>query len=102
MMRTFMFASLTLLAACRTKHLSEDTNVAYRAAFAAQRASDPDRTPEFGVDDAARTGAVRRGEATKAGAAAAPGAALLPDASMSMSSGGAWPGATGSISLEAK
>jgi hypothetical protein len=100
MMRTFLFASLALLAACRTKHLSDDTNVAYRAAFAAQRASDPDRTPEFGVDDAARTDAARRGETTKPGAVS--GAALLPVAPMSQSSGGAWPGATGSISLEAK
>lgn len=100
MMRTFLFASLALLAACRTKHLSDDTNVAYRAAFAAQRASDPERTPEFGVDDAKRTDAARRGDATKP--AAAPGAALLPVAPMSLSSGGAWPGATGSISLEAK
>jgi hypothetical protein len=108
MIRKALFASVALLAACRTQHLGADTNVASREAWAAQRESDPEKTPTFTSDDAKRTNSVRRGEQKQPGTpSVSAGAALLPAAIMSSTGsngggGGAWPGAKGNISLEAK
>jgi hypothetical protein len=55
------------LSGCRTAHLGDDTNVAYRSAFAAQRDSDPVNAPTFGADDAYATNAARRATKGKAG-----------------------------------
>ncbi|MDX2090214.1 MAG: hypothetical protein SFX73_20310 [Kofleriaceae bacterium] len=105
-LRTILFASVALLSACRTRHLSPDTNVASREAWAAQRQSDPEKTPTFGADDAKRTNAVRRGDPKQGGGTTVTsGAALLPGAIMSTTNGGGagqWPGAKGNITLEAK
>jgi len=102
MIRSLLFASLVVVTACSQAHLGPDTNVAYREAFAAQRESEPKHSPEFGADDARATNAARRGEKPKA-AAPAPsgGGSLMPIAPIS-TSGGAWQGAKGNMSLEAK
>lgn len=106
MIRTALFATIALLAACRTKHLGPDTNTASREAWAAQRQSEPENTPAFNADDAHRTNSVRRGEQKQPGSpTVTSGAALLPGAIMTTTGGGgtgAWPGAKGNISLEAK
>ena len=93
-----------VLGACGSAHLGPDTNEAYRAAFAAQRDSDPAEKPEFGADDARATNAARRSSSGKAGAstAPAPGSISAPMSLSSGSSSGAWQGAKGNISLEAK
>jgi hypothetical protein len=102
MIRTVLVCGV-LLAGCRTPHLGPDTNVASREAFAAQRASDPERTPTFGVDDARSTNAARRTDKGKAGGSTmpAPGSILMP-VSSSTGAAGAWPGARAPISLEAR
>lgn len=91
------------LGACGSAHLGPDTNTANRAAFAAQRDSDPAEKPAFGADDARATNAARRSTKGKAGGstAPAPGSISQPN-SMSSGSSGAWQGAKGNISLEAK
>jgi hypothetical protein len=93
-----------VLGACGSAHLGPDTNVAYRNAFAAQRASDPAEKPTFGVDDARATNAARRSTGGKAGTstAPAPGSISLPTSMSSGTSSGPWQGAKGNISLEAK
>jgi hypothetical protein len=93
-----------VLGACGSAHLGPDTNVAHRAAFAAQRESDPADKPVFGVDDARATNAARRSASGKAGSstAPAPGSISMPTSQSSSSSSGAWQGAKGNISLEAK
>lgn len=93
-----------VLGACGSAHLGPDTNVANRAAFAAQRDSDPAVKPTFGADDARATNAARRGTSGKAGSstAPAPGSISMPASMSSGSSSGAWQGAKGNISLEAK
>lgn len=98
-----LFVCGLLVTGCRTQHLGPDTNVAYREAFTAQRASDPERTPTFGVDDARATNAARRTDKGKAGGSTlpAPGSILTPMSSPATSSG-AWPGAKAPMSLEAK
>ena len=109
-----MIVSLGLaLGACGATHLGPDTNVAHRAAFAAQRDSQPAREPVFGADDARGTMAARRGDKVKhgggAGGVAAAAGGLLPAALLGGgaggaggSGGGAWQGAQGKMSLEAK
>lgn len=104
MTHIYLIAPLIFFFACRTTHLGPATNVAYRAAFDAQRASTPEKTPTFGADDARAINATRRGDRGKAGGstAPAPGSISLPSPSGSMGGGGAWQGAQGSMSLEAK
>lgn len=105
MIRTLLLM-LVVTSACRASHLGPDTFVASRAAFSAQRASDPDRTPTFGADDAKATlAAARRSDKGKAGGSTmpAPGSILMPSAGAGDSgSSGAWQGAKGNMSLEAK
>jgi hypothetical protein len=107
MIRSTVLVLLAGLAGCRTNHLGDDSAVAYRSAFAAQRASDPDRAPTFTAGDAKMALAKQRGDA-KDGSAVVPASAsiLMPaplsSSTMSGSSGGAWSGAKGNISLEAK
>lgn len=104
MTHLYFLAPLIFFVACRTSHLGPDTSAAYHAAFEAQRASTPTKTPTFGAEDARAINAARRGEKGKAGAstAPAPGSISLPSPSGSMGGGGAWQGAQGSMSLEAK
>lgn len=96
-------APLLFLIACRTAHLGPDTSVAYHAAFEAQRVSDPAKKATWSSEDARAINAARRGEKGKAGAstAAAPGSISLPSPSAA-GGAGAWQGAQGSMSLEAK
>lgn len=88
---------------CRSEHLGKDTGRAYRAALEAQ-AEPKSEGPSLSADDAARvmnTHSDSKGK--KSGDGAAPTATpTAPISSGSLSSGGAWPGATGNISLEAK
>jgi hypothetical protein len=111
MIRTLLLVSVVLATAsgCRKNHLGPDTNVAYRTAFAAQRTSEPDRAPTFGADDAKASLASRRTSKGKAGASTmpAPGSILMPSlgagaGNAAPPSSGGWPGAKGSMSLEAK
>ena len=103
MTHIYFVAPLLFLIACRTAHLGPDTNEAARAAWEAQRESAPQKTPTFGAEDARAINAARRAEKGKAGAstAAAPGSISLPSGS-AIGATGAWPGAQGSMSLEAK
>ena len=91
---------------CRRSHLGPDTNVAYKSAFAAQRESEPERTPAFGADDAKAAIASRRASKGKAGSSTmpAPGSILMPSlgGDAGGGGGGAWQGAKGAMSLEAK
>jgi hypothetical protein len=109
MIRTLILTSLLFATACRINHLGADHGVASRAAWAAQRESDPERAPKFGADDAKASVAVRRSDKGKAGGstAPAPGSILMPSPAASSgstggSSAGAWQGAKGGMSLEAK
>jgi len=107
MIRT-MLVMLVAVSGCRATHLGSDTNVASRAAWSAQRSSEPERTPTFGADDAKATLASRRSGKGKAGGstAPAPGSILMPSGSSGgegdSGSTGAWQGAKGNMSLEAK
>ncbi len=103
MIRTLIVSSLLFASACRINHLGPDHAVASRAAWAAQRESDPERTPQFGADDAKAANAARRSDKGKAGGstAPAPGSILMPMPSAS-GGNGAWQGAKGNMSLEAK
>ncbi len=90
------------VAACRHQHLGPDTGVAYREALDAQRESEPSREPTFGADVAHGTMAARKG-GKGAGSSSTPAASeALVVPMTSTSSSGAWPGASGNISLEAK
>ena len=101
MIRSILFASLVVVTACSQAHLGPDTNVAYREALAAQRESDPKHSPEFGADDAHTTNAARRGEKPKGAAApTSSGGSFLQ--TTPITSSGAWQGAKGNMSLEAK
>jgi len=104
MTHIYLIAPLLFFVACRTSHLGPDTSAAYHAAFDAQRASAPAKTPTFGADDARAINAARRGDKGKAGSstAPAPGSISLPSPSSGMGGAGAWQGAQGSMSLEAK
>lgn len=102
---TVVLATLALLLvpACRIAHLGKDHGVAFHGAREAQRTSDPGRTPTFGADDAKGTLAARRDAGGGDDGAAAPASLVVPmPAPTSSSSSGAWPGATGNITLEAK
>lgn len=103
MIHVYLVAPLLFLLACRAAHLGPDTNVAYHAAFEAQRVSDPANKPTFGADDARATNAARRGDKAKAGAASGYAPASLSAPAASATGGeGAWQGAQRGISLEAK
>jgi len=101
MIRSLLIASLLVTSACRVNHLGDEHGKASRAAWSAQRESDPENTPTFTADDAKATNATRRSDKGKAGGstAPAPGSILMP---ASGGSGGAWQGAKGNMSLEAK
>ena len=103
MIRTLLISSLLFASACRINHLGADHGKASRDAWAAQRESDPEETPTFTADDAKATTAARRSDKGKAGGstAPAPGSILMP-APGGASGGGAWQGAKGNMSLEAK
>lgn len=104
MIRSILLVFL-LAGGCRKAHLGPDTNVAYKNAFAAQRESEPERTPTFGADDAKAAVASRRATKGKAGGSTmpAPGSILMPSlGGDAAASGGAWQGAKGAMSLEAK
>ena len=101
-MTRIAIALLFAVTGCRTTHLGADTGVAYRAAFDAQRRSDPERTPTFGADDAKLARARARGEGTKPAAAPASASILMPAPTTASGNSGAWQGATGKMSLEAK
>lgn len=103
MTHVYLVAPLLFLLACSAAHLGPDTSAAYHAAFAAQRVSDPANKPTWSSEDARAINAARRGEKGKAGASTAPvpGSISLPSPS-AMGGAGAWQGAQGSISLEAK
>jgi hypothetical protein len=92
-------ALLLSLAACRKQHLGADHGVAYKQAFASQVTSDPERKPTYGAADAATTVGARRGAKPVGAAAVTPMSATMPAPTMST---GAWPGAQGNITLEAK
>jgi hypothetical protein len=108
--------SLSLLVAlalgatgCRRAHLGDDTGRAYRDALAAQRDGAPAAAPTFDAGHARDALAARRGKASGGGApAAGPSTITLPmpaaggAGGAGGASGGAWPGATGNITLEAK
>lgn len=86
---------------CRSEHLGKDTGRAYRQAFE-QQAEPKGEGPALSADDATRvmhTHSEGKGKKSSDGASAP--AAAAPMSSGSLSSG-AWPGATGNISLEAK
>ena len=93
---------IVLAAGCRHPHLGPDTGVAYRVALAPQRESEPTVEPTFGADVATGTLAARKGGKQGGSTAAAAPEALVVPMTSSTSSSGAWPGATGNISLEAK
>jgi hypothetical protein len=106
MIRTLVLVLMSV-SACRAAHLGDDTFVANRAALAAQRDSDPERTPTFGADDAKATLSARRSDKGKAGGSTmpAPGSILMPAPTAPANgdaSSGAWQGAKGNMSLEAK
>ncbi|HUH01005.1 MAG TPA: hypothetical protein VML75_03355 [Kofleriaceae bacterium] len=86
---------------CRSEHLGKDTGRAYRQAFE-QQAEPKGEGPALSAEDATRVmHAHSEGKAKKSGdGTSAP--AATPAMSSGSSSSGAWPGATGNISLEAK
>ncbi|MBA3464923.1 MAG: hypothetical protein H0T46_33625, partial [Deltaproteobacteria bacterium] len=79
-----------VLGACGGAHLGPDTNVANRAAFAAQRDSDPAEKPAFSADDARATNAARRSTKGKAGGSTAPAPGSISQPASNGSSSGAW------------
>lgn len=91
---------------CGGHHLGPDTGRAYDEALAGQRASQPKDAPGLDADDARRVMHVHRngGQGKGDGASAAPTPAPISGALMSSDGalGGAWPGADGNITLEAK
>jgi hypothetical protein len=103
----FALAALGLTA-CGHAHLGPRTGVATREAFEAQRASEPETTPEFGADVARGALATERA----APAAAAPGATATASGGVAGASAaapaaprgntGAWPGSSAGMKLEAK
>lgn len=97
-MNKLLLISLFLVG-CRKTHLGPDTGVAYRAAFSAQRDSDPERKPTFRAADAKATAAARRGDKKPAATAATSSSTITVPMG---DGGGAWQGAQGPISLEAK
>jgi len=100
--RSILFVAATLLStsACRDGLPGPETNVASRSAFAAQRDRARARTPSFDADRALAPSWARRGTANQA--AGEPGGST-PAATPTMEgAGGAWAGAKGTISLEAK
>jgi hypothetical protein len=85
---------------CRNDHLGADTGRAYRKAFE-QQAEPKSEGPALSADDAARVMQVHtEGKSKKSSDGSAP--AATPAISSGSLSSGAWPGATGNISLEAK
>lgn len=90
-----------LLVGCRKTHLGPRTGDAYRAGFAAQRDSEPERTPAFRAADAKATMAARRGD-KKAGGSSSTTSSSSSTVTVPMGDGGAWQGAQGPITLEAK
>ncbi len=104
MTRSILFVAATILttSACRQAQPGPDTNVANRSAFEARRDSEPERTQAFGADEALAPSSARLGNATQA---VWEGGGSTPDAVPAMDgagAGGAWAGAKGNISLEAK
>jgi hypothetical protein len=94
---------IVLVAGCRHKHLGPDVGVAYREAFATQEESEPTAEPTFGADVAHGTLGARKGaKAAGASSSGSSEAIVVPMSTTSTSSSGAWPGASGNISLEAK
>ena len=99
-MKKWALLLIVLAAGCRHKHLGPDVGVAYREAFATQEQSEPTQEPTFGADVAHGTVGARKGG--KPAGSGATEAIVVPMSSTSTSSSGAWPGAGGNISLEAK
>ena len=100
---------MTGASACRTTHLGPDTaGHTYRAALAAQRTGDETvEPPELSATDAKQVLEVHRTGETKGSASEgsmAPMGSMTSSSSSSSSGsgGGAWQGASGNISLEAK
>lgn len=98
------------LMGCRTAHLGPDTGRAYRAAFAAQtEAGEKSQGPTLSAADAdqvldVHAHGAKGAKGAKGGATGPVGG--LPSPSLGGSSdgmsGGAWQGASGNISLDAK
>jgi len=87
---------------CRTTHLGEDTGVAYRQAVADQAAAgERSPGPALSADDAQQVMSVHRSGPKPAGSPAAAGASGSGSSTPSISTS-TWPGAAGSIQLEAK
>ncbi len=95
------------LMGCRTAHLGPDTGRAYRAAFQAQEeAGQNSQGPTLSAADADRVLEVRAHGAKGSKPATAGGTSGLPTPSLgggtATMGGGAWPGASGNITLDAK
>lgn len=100
-MKYTLIAAL-LLIGCRKHHLGDDTGRAYREGFAAQRESDPEVKPEFHGSDAKQTMAARRGDKKPGGGTTTTTGSGTLTVPVSTGNAGAWPGAAGPITLEAK
>ncbi len=100
-MKYVLIASLLFgLAGCRKSHLGSEHARAYHGAFEAQRESEPERAPTFHAADAKATMAARRGK--KDGGTSTTTTSSTGSLTVPVSTDGAWPGATGPITLEAK
>jgi hypothetical protein len=88
---------------CRAPHLGKDTGHAYHQAFD-QQATPEEEGPALSADDAANVMKTHHGSKGKKSETGDGGASspATPLSWGSLSWGGAWPGATGNISLEGK
>ena len=102
-MKYALIASLLFgLVGCRKSHLGSEHARAYRNAIEAQRESEPERAPKFHAADAKATMAARRGKKDAGGGKSTSTSGSTGSLTMPVSTDGAWPGATGPITLEAK
>jgi hypothetical protein len=101
-MKKWALLLIVLAAGCRHKHLGPDVGVAYREAFATQEQSEPTQEPTFGADVAHGTLGARKGGKAAGASSGSSEAIVVPMSTTTTSSSGAWPGASGNISLEAK
>ena len=95
------------LLGCRTQHLGDDTGQAYDRAFAVQAKAGGEDTAGIDADDARQVMTVHRHGPQKADGAATTATGVAPvsgntSGSGNIDMGGAWPGAEGNITLEAK
>lgn len=107
-MKTTVLISLVFGAAlasgCRVQHLGPHTGTAYKQAFADQADSESAAGPTaMSATDAKAVMRAHHGDSTESASAGGGVPAMsFGGAAVPQAAGGAWPGATGNISLEAK